>query len=67
MMEYIRRILFGPSPEEMDRRELDQARRELRIAQTAAEHAIKIVEFNTERIKRLRQTMTGQDPDNLHP
>ena len=64
MITYIRRILTGPSAEELAARELAQARRALLEAQTAEEFARSQVRYNAERIARLRAYLADQVDDN---
>ena len=61
MITYIRRILTGPSAEELAARELAQARRALLEAQTAEEYARSQVIYNQQRIQRLRAYLADQD------
>lgn len=53
MMEWIRRMLSGPAPEELAARELNDARKSLLMAQTGEEYARSQVEYNRARIARL--------------
>ena len=66
MLTYIRRILTGPSPEELASRELAQARRALLEAQTGEEYARSQVIYNQQRIARLRAYLAdpGEEIDN---
>ena len=64
MITYIRRILTGPSAEELAARELAQARRALLEAQTAEEFARSQVAYNQARIARLRAYLADQADDN---
>ena len=64
MITYIRRILTGPSAEELAARELAQARRALLEAQTAEEFARSQVIYNQQRIARLRAYLADQADDN---
>ncbi len=50
---WIKRLFQELAPEEIARRELEKARRELLAAQSAREYADAIVEYNSQRIKRL--------------
>ena len=65
MITYIRRILTGPSAEELAARELAQARRALLEAQTGEEYARSQVIYNQQRIARLRAYLA--DPDEGAP
>ncbi len=42
-----------PSPKELAQRELEDAQRQLLNAQSAADYACRIAEYNADRIKRL--------------
>lgn len=53
MLQAFLEIFRLPSPEILDRRELIEAKRELRKAQTAMEYAQSQVQFNVTRIARL--------------
>ena len=64
MITYIRRILTGPSAEELAARELAQARRALLEAQTGEEYARSQVIYNQARIARLRAYLADQADDN---
>ena len=61
MLTYIRRILTGPSPDELAARELDAAKRALLQAQSAQEYARSMVIYNQQRIARLRAYLADQD------
>ena len=64
MITLIRRILTGPSAEELAARELAQARRALLEAQTGEEYARSQVIYNQARIARLRAYLADQADDN---
>lgn len=53
MMNFIRRMITGPTAEERAARELAQARCDLLAAQTGEEFARSHVRYNAERIARL--------------
>jgi len=53
----------APSPFAMATKELEEAQRELLIAQSAAEYALNICEFNTDRIGRLSKYLRAQVED----
>lgn len=53
MIEYVRRMLSGPGPEELAARELNEARKALLAAQTGEEYARSQVDYNRARIARL--------------
>ena len=53
MMTLMRRLIAGPSPEELAARELNEARKALLAAQTGEEYARSQVEYNRARIARL--------------
>lgn len=55
MIERIKRLLSGPSPEELAARELNDARKALLMAQTGEEYAKSQVEYNRARIARLER------------
>jgi len=63
MTPYFRRLLAGPSPEELASRELAQARRDLLAAQTAEEFARSQVIYNKQRIARLRAYLADLEDD----
>lgn len=42
-----------PSPKELAQRELEEAQRQLLVAQSSADYARRIAEYNGDRIKRL--------------
>lgn len=60
MMTLIRRMITGPSHEELAAREYAQARRDLLAAQTAEEYARSQVIYNQQRIARLRAYLADQ-------
>ena len=64
MMTLIRRMITGPSAEELAARELAQARRALLEAQTGEEYARSQVIYNQARIARLRAYLANQADDN---
>lgn len=57
---FLRRMVAGPTPEELAARELDNARRALLEAQTAEEYARSQVIYNKQRIARLRSWLADQ-------
>ena len=61
MLTFMRRLLTGPSPDELAARELDAAKRALLQAQTAEEFARSQVIYNQQRIARLRAYLADQD------
>lgn len=61
MWHTLRRLMRGPSPEELAARELDTARRSLLEAQSAQEWARSQVVYNEQRIQRLRAWLSDQD------
>ena len=61
MLTFMRRLLTGPSPDELAARELDAAKRALLQAQTAEEYARSQVIYNQQRIARLRAYLADQD------
>lgn len=63
MLNYIRRLFTGPSPEELASRELAQARRALLEAQSAEEFARSQVIYNKQRIARLRAYLADMEGD----
>ena len=67
MITYIRRILTGPSAEELAARELAQARRALLEAQTAEEYARSQVIYNQQRIARLRAYLADPGEETGNP
>ena len=67
MLTYIRRILTGPSPEELASRELAQARRALLEAQTGEEFARSQVIYNQQRIARLRAYLADPGEETGNP
>ena len=64
MLTFMRRLLTGPSPDELAARELAQARRALLEAQTGEEYARSQVTYNQARIARLRAYLADQADDN---
>ena len=63
MMTFMRRLLTGPSPDELAARELDAAKRALLQAQSAQEYARSMVIYNQQRIQRLRAYLADQEGD----
>lgn len=63
MLTFMRRLLTGPSPDELAARELDAAKRELLKAQTAEEFARSHVVYNKQRIARLKTYLADQEGD----
>lgn len=61
MTHYFRRLITGPSHEELAAREYAQARRDLLAAQTAEEYARSQVIYNQQRIARLRAYLAEPD------
>ena len=67
MMTLMRRLLTGPSPDELAARELDAAKRALLQAQSAQEYARSMVIYNQQRIARLRAYLADQEGDEGNP
>ncbi len=63
MMTLMRRLITGPSPDELAARELDAAKRALLQAQSAQEYARSMVIYNQQRIQRLRAYLADQEGD----
>jgi hypothetical protein len=63
MLTFMRRLLAGPSPDELAARELDAAKRALLQAQSAQEYARSMVIYNQQRIARLRAYLADQEGD----
>jgi hypothetical protein len=63
MLTLMRRLLTGPSPDELAARELDAAKRALLQAQSAQEYARSMVIYNQQRIQRLRAYLADQEGD----
>lgn len=63
MMTIMRRLIAGPSPEELAARELDAAKRALLQAQSAEEFARSQVIYNQQRISRLRAYLADPGDD----
>ena len=63
MMTLMRRLITGPSPDELAARELDAAKRALLQAQSAQEYARSMVIYNQQRIARLRAYLADQEGD----
>lgn len=64
---FLRRMIAGPSPEELAVRELDSARRALLAAQTGEEYARSQVIYNQQRIARLRAYLADPHEDGGNP
>lgn len=62
MIRLVRRMIEGPSPEQLAARELAQARRELLRAQTAREYAGMMCAYHARRITRLRAFLADSRP-----
>ena len=67
MMTLMRRLIAGPSPDELAARELDAAKRALLQAQSAQEYARSMVIYNQQRIARLRAYLADQEGDEGNP
>ena len=67
MMTLMRRLITGPSPDELAARELDAAKRALLQAQSAQEYARSMVIYNQQRIARLRAYLAAQEGDEGNP
>ena len=67
MMTLMRRLITGPSPDELAARELDAAKRALLQAQSAQEYARSMVIYNQQRIARLRAYLADQKDDGGNP
>lgn len=63
MIQFLRRVITGPTPDELAARELAQARRALLEAQTAQEYARSMVTYNQQRIARLRAYLADHEDD----
>lgn len=63
LLTLMRRLLTGPSPDELAARELDAAKRALLQAQSAQEYARSMVIYNQQRIQRLRAYLADQEGD----
>lgn len=63
MMTLMRRLITGPSPDELAARELDAAKRAPLQAQSAQEYARSMVIYNQQRIQRLRAYLADQEGD----
>ena len=48
-----------PSPKELAQRELEEAQRQLLVAQSSADYARRIAEYNADRIRRLTAFLNG--------
>jgi hypothetical protein len=66
MITTLRRMIAGPTPDELAARELAQARRALLEAQSAQEYARSMVMYNQQRIARLRAYLADPE-DNGNP
>ena len=55
MIEMVKRLLTTPTPLEMAVRELVQAQRAKLEAESALDYAYSMVEYNTQRIERLKR------------
>ena len=53
----------APTPLALATKELEEAQREMLIAQSAAEYALNICEYNTDRIGRLTKYLRAQMED----
>ena len=67
MLTFMRRLLTGPSPDELAARELDATKRALLQAQSAQEYARSMVIYNQQRIQRLRAYLADQEGDGGNP
>ena len=67
MMTLMRRLITGPSPDELAARELDAAKRALLQAQSAQEYARSMVIYNQQRIQRLRAYLAATEDDEGNP
>ena len=67
MMTLMRRLITGPSPDELAARELDAAKRALLQAQSAQEYARSMVIYNQQRIARLRAYLAATEGDEGNP
>ena len=67
MLTLMRRLITGPSPDELAARELDAAKRELLKAQTAEEFARSHVVYNKQRIARLKTYLASTEGDEGNP
>lgn len=67
MMTLMRRLITGPSPDELAARELDAAKRALLQAQSAQEYARSMVIYNQQRIQRLRAYLAATEGDEGNP
>ena len=61
MIERIKQLLSGPTPEELAARELVEAKKALLMAQTGEEYARSQVEYNRARIVRLHEWLANQE------
>jgi hypothetical protein len=53
MFQQLTKYFHTPSADALAQQELEEARRELLVTQSAAEYAARMVEYHTARIKRL--------------
>ena len=67
MLTLMRRLITGPSPDELAARELDAAKRALLQAQSAQEYARSMVIYNQQRIARLRAYLASTEGDEGNP
>ena len=58
MIEMTKRLLATPTPLEMAARELVQAQRAKLEAESACEYAASMIQYNDDRIERLRTRLT---------
>lgn len=57
-MKMLRRLLVTPTPLEMAARELVEAQRAKLEAESACEYAASMIQYNDDRIERLRKRLT---------
>jgi hypothetical protein len=67
MLTTLRRLVTGPTPDELAARELAQARRALLEAQSGEEFARSQVRYIQERIARLRAYLADPNEDGGNP
>jgi hypothetical protein len=60
MIEFLKSLLLHPSAESLMQKELEQAKRELLAAQTAADYAINITQYHRDRIDRLKLAISKE-------
>ena len=58
MIDMVKRLLATPTPLEMAARELVKAQREKLEAESALDYAANIVQYNDDRINRLKMRLT---------